>query len=267
MRRAFVLLLLTVMVVAFPATAPAGPRWWGWIEELSGPGPYKSADWLGVLNSFTDIERRWCVTRKEGGRYGPVHTYGEFFSDVARAAQGRAFSAQRNDEALRRCRGTDDDVVAFLSSRLSTFASDQERQDRTRWGEGLLWKGETILYGRFRNQRVDIAVDVGTGLGFYWFHGRGPASPSGVGGEGYDVAKLMIPARVRFAPSDLVLFRVSKTRDFKRRLRAFYFEWGVDYLPGRITSEEFKSPIPYTSSGNWQSTHKFNVNIYTLLGL
>ena len=39
MRIARVLTVLTVVAV-WPATAHAARSWWGWLEELSGPGPF-----------------------------------------------------------------------------------------------------------------------------------------------------------------------------------------------------------------------------------
>ena len=63
MRQARVMLLI-LAVVAWPATAHAARSWWGWLEELSGPGPFTGPMYSHDVRCWNGREEIPCRSLK-----------------------------------------------------------------------------------------------------------------------------------------------------------------------------------------------------------
>ena len=215
-----VLLALT----ARPASAGLGD-WLGWLEELSGPGPFHGPT--------VSIDRLACWSSPAEG--GPVE---------------RVPFGDRTDP----CRnGSDRDrrqVRAYLSVELARFRSarnvlaPEPEADDAQVG---LTRINALVFAR-----VVQGVEVGGGLGINRFSGEGAA------GQDFGFTRLTLPLRVRVRPGMWVAPE-------SRWSRLVHFSVGFDHLPSTFDAADFGQQGSFREEGESLATAYIGFDVLSVL--
>jgi len=205
---------------------------WGWIEQLSGPGPfYNSSEFL--------VGQLLCVVRdSESGE-----------STVVSLLNGDSQSriACLTDGGVPRKR-----VRAWVTAEFSFGRSDHNELFGTAEDQKSLQVGylgvKPLMFVRALK-----AFDVGAGVGFNHFSGHDPA------GQPYDFWKTSIPVRLYVTPARFL--------DKAYWLRAFFYGAQVDFYPGGFDAADFHAPGDWKSdSPDVVRSHFLGLDILKLFG-
>jgi hypothetical protein len=216
--RVTALLGLLLAGAAPPVEAAA---WWGWLDKLSGPGPFDSrgaasascpigGDSGGYLcfpndpldvKYYAALELAWWNAPGEGDFPNPVDLFtaqGVFYVPLANLRQNRKPSP--------------------LNS-----------------------------------------LDVGMGLGYYRFSGVGVKKSNGA--EGGVRSRLSIPIRLKFTPAELLAGLYKEPRSNARIFwSAFSFQFGFDGLPGSFDSRDFDGPANFRVESSFLGTYVLQID-------
>lgn len=221
------MLKLTVRVLAIavltllPVTASAGTSPWGWLDKLSGPGPF---DANGRLFLPVPINKT-------------VHDPNDRDSDrIFKFA--KTLDERRLYVVFETARFTGETNPSFAGAvNISTL-------------QGVLF----VHPDAWRTKPGDAptplsALDLGAGFGLYRFSGAGVISDGHADGAFWRGA---IPVRIRFTPSELFVRQLMKSR-WRNGLAVFSYMIGWDVLPGSFDTADFvvtAAGAGYHSSGN-----------------
>jgi hypothetical protein len=106
------------------------------------------------------------------------------------------------------------------------------------------------------------AFDVGAGIGVYSFSGPGVKDSSGQ--EGGRRSRVSIPIRLRFTPSELAASHF-KSQKWRLGLSAFYFRVGFDGLPGSFDESDFFSPPGYAVESSFLDTGAVVIDVLRIV--
>jgi hypothetical protein len=214
-------LLILLSIFAAPRDSQA---FFGWIEQLSGPGPFA---WVTQF----PFDRLACVVRTPDTGSAFVHT---LTTPRADATTG----GSRDNADVIRCLSDDPKAIKmFFSAELGVGASDRnvlfaDADDDAHRVRMLGFKALAFY-------RATPFLDLGGGIGVNRFSGRD-----------FDrFYRVSIPLRARVVPAGFA--------DGNSRWRAFYVTLQTDYFPAAFTSENFGAP------GDWRESHEF-LNSYFL---
>ena len=215
-------LLLLLAVLAAPRDSHA---FFGWIERLSGPGPFT---WAAQF----PFDRLACVVTAPDTGATFVHTF------VMPRGDGRG-TAGRDSTAAEQCRRDNPTTIKlFFSADVGVGASDQnilfpdaENDDH---------RVRLLGFRALGFYRVTPFLDLGAGVGVNRFSGR----------DFNRFYRMSVPLRARIVPAGLA-------GDGDTRWRAIYVSLQTDYFPSTFTSEDFGAP------GDWRESREF-VNSYFL---
>jgi hypothetical protein len=205
--------LVVTMVLAWPGLAQAGSPW-GWLDKLSGPGPF---DANGRL--FLPIPLTKTRTKDR------ILTVGDGIDDrqVYVVFETARFTGQTNPDFVGAINITTLQGVVFVHP------------------AGYLEKNaETSPLN---------ALDFGAGFGLYRFSGAGVKSDGQPDGAFWRGA---IPLRIRLTPSELFADRLRGSK-WRNGLAVFSYMIGWDVLPGTFDDSDFvvsASKQGYRSSGH-----------------
>ncbi len=144
----------------------------------------------------------------------------------------------------------------FLSFHVSPLTNEDLESQPDDWGATTLTRSLFMAYVR---PLPTPMLHLGAGAGVYYFNGVG----NGARPDDYKNYEAAIPVRVRLTP-----FAFLSPRQFVagNLSRSFYWEGGWDFVPGPIEADQFKSSANYSKQNEWGWTHRFVVNVATLIG-
>jgi hypothetical protein len=213
-----------VAVTARPASASLGD-WLGWLEELSGPGPFH-----GPTVTF---DRLACWSESVGG--GPVERVA--FADRADPCRNGADRERRHVRAYLSI-----ELAHFRSSR-NVLAENPESDD----AQVGLTRVNALVFAR-----VVQGVEVGGGLGFNHFGGKGAA------GDDFGFTRVTLPLRVRVRPGMWVAPE-------SRWSRLVHFSVGFDRLPSAFDAADFGQQGSFRESGESLATAYVGFDVLSVL--
>ena len=186
----------------------------GWIEQLSGPGPFR------VVLQFP-LDRLACVTKLDGQPASLTHTF--FPSTDAKRADPatNATAACINDHPRI--------VKVFFSTEFGLAATDRNGLFSDP-ADGIHRVREYSVRG-LGFWRATRFLDLGAGIGINRFSGRDF-------GSFYD---LSIPIRIRVVPAGFA--------GGNPRWRAVYVSLQMDYFPADWTAADFGAPDDWKQNG------------------
>ena len=211
--RRLVPVLVLLLVACVPSNALA---FWGWIEELSGPGPFRGLQY--------PIDRlAGCVIREKSLKDGsPGET--KWISPY-----GRGKTEQDSLDKLE-CLRDGSRVAAYIA--LEIFKGKSHGDNRFPRVAFTAYK--PIIY-----YRLQESVDVGVGIGFNRFSGDG-FHDTGFAGKSFAFWRLSVPLRVRFYAPGL---------KSGSRYRGFFFAVQTDYFSDFSTADFMAPDGPRIDSG------------------
>ena len=232
------LLLASLCTLASPREVEAqdGKRWWGWLERLSGPGPFQVDPSPTMLLEFDRL-----ICGNDEGEIGSAYSIGHLRNPIATRAE--------------LC-GVRDTPRWFLSFHVSPVTNEDIESQPADWGATTLTRSFFVAYVR---PLPTPMLHLGAGAGVYHFNGVG----NGALPDDYTNYEAVIPVRVRLtpfailSPDNVLLGNLS---------RSFYWEGGWDFVPGPIDAAEFKSSTTYRKQNEWGWTHRFVLNVASLIG-
>lgn len=251
--RLAVLLSTSLLVLGMPSPAHAN-KWWGWLEELSGPGPFHGTVLLGEIGCSGEL---LTFERKR-----MLEELLKWKANIADALSSEEI-VRRIDQA-RLCRYDRRNVRYAVVVEGGRWSSDPNENFE---GAFRLITAQTVLYTPLRrwdrdgDNRVLRAVEIGAGLGAYRLTG------SGVGEDDREFWRGSVPFRVRLILSELLMdddWLARRSLQTRRVLHALQFRFGYDFLPGLLNPSEFRvSPgrDPGASSNEWLKTYGFTVDL------
>jgi len=207
MKRCVVAFVACLLVQA-AAPAPARANIWRWIDELSGPGP------------FHGYQYEWRVVC--GGRPGSSERKQDDKRSLLFALGGIGpcliDRVPKND---RRVWSVNTSVGWFSATRnplLPDAAEDRRKVDLTTFEATVMWQPY-------------VGVDVGTGVGVYWF-----------GGAAFDSFSrtALLPLRVDARPAELINRDVDKSRWWWTAMLGARFDVAV--IPRGFDAADFGAP-------------------------
>ena len=209
-------LLVCLVVLTMPRDAFA---LWGWIEQMSGPGPFTWAIQV-------PFDRLACVVKTADGQTTVVHTL------VMPRGEGQADGKRDNDAYLACVRDDPDAIKLFVSTELGVaassrnelFANANDDVHQVRW----------ITARALAFYRATRFLDLGAGIGVNRFSGR----------DFNRMYRVSIPLQARIVPAGFA-------KGANPKWRAFYLEVQTDFFPSTFTSADFGAP------GNWRSSNEF----------
>lgn len=224
--------LVFLVTMMFPGTALAN---WGWIEQMSGPGPFKGVQF--------NLERVGClVTQKvqEGGQEKEETTWVWSLVPPARRVIGRPADPDKTRAAIE-CL-TDSSNAKHVSKLKAFFTVEvvkawSSRNDLAPEPESINYRVRLFGIRPVLYWRAHEDVDLGVGVGLTRFTGAGENAVE------FGLTRWSIPLRARITPAPW--FGKSG------RLRAFWFEFQADYFPTGLTARDFES------SKSWSVGHEF----------
>jgi hypothetical protein len=200
---------------------------WGWLDKLSGPGPFDGKFLVNVPIPCTALgQDRWagCVPKD------PFDL--KFYATL--------------------------EIDRWNSQANPLFTPDDV--DITAW-QVVGFVPLTNIPGA-RKHAFMYAFDVGAGLGAYRFSGAGVRGSDGQSNGAF--SRLVIPLRLTFTPSEL--FATKYTRRRVRTLLAIAsFHVGADIVPGTFDNTDFFGPPGYSVSGSVLKTAAFIIDLTPLL--
>jgi hypothetical protein len=214
MARLTMRMAMVAMLLALPAAADASSPW-GWLDKLSGPGPFDANGRLFVPVPITKT--------KTGDRIFTV---------------GDGIDQRQLYVVFETARFTGETNPNFAGAvNISTL-------------QGVLFVHPAgFLHGKDADTSPVGALDFGAGFGLYRFSGAGVISDGKADGAFWRGA---IPLRIRLTPSELFAGRIKGTK-WRNGLAVFSYMIGWDVLPGTFDDSDFVvSPAGagYHSSGN-----------------
>jgi hypothetical protein len=222
MPRLRVLTVGVLLVFASGTTAPAeAGSWWGWLDKLSGPGPF---DPKGAASAT-------CAFGHESSGYlcfpnNPLDVRYYTTLELAR------WSAPANQD---------------FPKPVDLFTA-----------QGIFYIPVANLK-RNRKPSPLNAVDVGAGVGYYRFSGAGVRKSSGA--DGGVRSRLSIPIRLRFVPGELFAGLYKEPRSNARIFwSAFSYQFGFDGIPGSFDSTDFESPPNYSVESSFLGTYVLQID-------
>ena len=221
--------LLVGFVVFGAVDAHAGPlRWWAWLEELSGPGPFEGAHVPGPPLVCFACGARWQ------GRFRP--TMGRGRQQCRGSATGLCPAVER--DGVRPLVQISPEFTWYRSVRNNLAPVGSEEADRYEVTERVL--GLIAYYKPVRG------VDLGAGATYHWFSGEGA-----LGDYSFGRPALSLRARVR------PLTWVPAWHE-SRVAATFGLYTGLDQMSGTFSNDDFKSTRPFTSRND---TRQMKVHI------
>lgn len=204
-----VVLLLTTL----PASA-ASP--WGWLDKLSGPGPFDANGRLFFPVPIT-------TTKPLPGKRASIFTVGDSLAErrVYVVFETARFTGETNPNFVGAVNITTLQGVVFLH--LAGYQDDPKSPVN--------------------------ALDFGAGLGAYRFSGAGVIGDGRPDGAFW---RTSIPLRIRLTPSELFARQIKSTK-WRNGLAVFSYMIGWDVLPGTFDATDFvvsHAGAGYKSSGN-----------------
>jgi hypothetical protein len=202
----------------------------GWIERLSGPGPFR------VVLQFP-LDRLACITKAENQPASVTHTL---------FPTADAKRADSNSDATAACINDHPKIIkAFISSEIGLAASDQN----------FLFPNDPPGMHRVRAfsvrgvafYRATPFLDLGAGLGVNRFSGRDF-------GSFYDVS---IPLRARIVPAGFA--------SGNPRWRAVYISLQLDYFPAEWTAGDFGAAGDWKQTGEFITSAFVGVDLLRFL--
>jgi hypothetical protein len=216
--------LVVTMVLAWPVLAQASP--WGWLDKLSGPGPFDANGRLFLPVPLTKTRTKHTLL-----------TVGDGIDDrqLYVVFETTRFTGQTNP-----------DFVGAVN--ITTL-------------QGVLFVHPAgYLEGSHAETSPLNALDLGAGFGLYRFSGAGVKSdglPDGAFWRG------AIPLRIRLTPSELFAGRLKGSK-WRSGLAVFSYMVGWDVLPGTFNGSNFvvsAAGSGYHSSGNAPFTSGLIIDI------
>ena len=231
-------LLAWLFTLASPSDAEAqGKReWWGWLERLSGPGPFEVDPSPKMLLEFDRL-----ICGNDEGEIGSAFS-GRHFRDFTAAGAELC--------------GVRDKPRWFLSFHVSPVTNKDLESQPDVWGATTLTRSLFVAYVRPLPTPI---LHLGAGAGVYYFNGVG----NGARPDDYTNYEAVIPVRVRLTP---FAFLSPDNRFLGNLSRSFYWEGGGDFVPGPIEAAEFNSSADYRKQYEWGWTHRFVLNVASLIG-
>jgi hypothetical protein len=224
----FLVALLVIGALAVPRDAYA---LFGWIEQLSGPGPFR------MVLQFP-LDRLVCVTRLEKQPATVTHTL--FPSTEAKRADP-------NSHAAAACINDHPKIVkAFVSTEVGLAATDQNQLFPDDPGSGAHRVRNFSVKG-IGFYRATPFLDLGAGLGVSRFSGRDF-------GSFYNVS---IPLRARIVPAGFA--------SGNSRWRAVYVSLQLDYYPADWTAQDFGAGGDWKQSGELITSAFLGVDLLRFL--
>jgi len=208
-------LAAAVVLLLAPVSAHASSPW-GWLDKLSGPGPFDANGRLFLPMPIT-------TTRPRAGNPRSIFGVGDSLDD------------RRLYVVLETTRFTGETNPNFVGAvNITTL-------------QGIVF----LHPAGFKNDTKSPlgALDLGAGLGAYHFSGAGVIGDGRPDGAFWRTA---IPVRIRLTPSELFARQIKSTK-WRNGLAVFSYMIGWDVLPGTFDSTDFVvSPkgAGYKSTGN-----------------
>jgi hypothetical protein len=233
------LLAVTVGLILLTARPASAGSWWlTWLDELSGPGPYRgpiiSIDvWCFGTRTLTPAE----ISTEQGG------------DSTKNILVKPAF-----------CTADRSNTIFGLQLEMG-FWNDNPG---TRYvGDTSLKSYQVIAYFPLHRifstevNRATRAIEVGAGLGLYQLTGDTVVEPEWWRGS--------VPIRVRVMPSEFFYSKSStKNPQVRRALQGIQFRAGWDFLPGVISSEAFRGLPPNQVSNEFIKTYGVQFDVGSL---
>jgi hypothetical protein len=222
MRRWYVVRILALLgLLAAAGARPAEAAWWGWLDKLSGPGPF---DPRGAVSAT-------CAFSGDSGGYLC------FPNDPLDA---------RYYVALELAWWNAPENVDFPKP-VDLFTA-----------QGALYVPLANLK-RDRKPSPLNAFDVGMGLGYYRFSGAGVRKSDGR--ENGVRARLSSPIRLKFIPGELFAGAYKEPRSNARIFwSAFSYQFGFDGIPGSFDSRDFFAPADYRVDSSFLGTYVLQID-------
>lgn len=246
------LCLALLLLLAAPARVEAGGKddgWWGWIERLSGIGPFRVA-WDQTAKMALEFDRLVCGGKNGVGSAFSPGNAGKLF------ASAPDLDAATKEPRPRAC-GAFDKPRWFISLNVSPMTNDDVEADPQSWGPTDLTRSLLMFYVRPWKTPV---LHFGAGAGVYYFNGVGNGDRAD---QRYSTYQAVVPVRARVTP--FASFKPD-SRVLRNLTRSFYWEGGLDFMPGPIDARQFNSDADYHTKNEWMWTHRFVVNLTTLIG-
>jgi len=207
-------LAVAAVLLLAPVSAHASSPW-GWLDKLSGPGPFDANGRLFLPVPIT--------TTRPGARKASIFGVGDGLDErrLYIVFETARFTGETNPNFVGAVNITTLQGVVFL---------------------------HPAGYGNDTKSPLG-ALDVGAGLGAHRFSGAGVISDGRPDGAFW---RTSIPLRIRLTPSELFARRITSTK-WRNGLAVFSYMIGWDVLPGTFDATDFVvSPAGagYRSSGN-----------------
>lgn len=229
MRRLRVVMLLGVLIAGAARPAEAS-RWWGWLDKLSGPGPFRPEFPLLAVDCAIGNEGnlRFCLPKPDK----PLDLKLYVTVEIAKwKAPGDPNGSFKKDVNLFATQG-----VVYLP--LANLSKDSN------------------------TSRLHVA-DVGVGLGVFWFSGEGVKDSSG--NEGGLRTRLTVPVRLKITPSELFAPELNKKLRWRLALSGIYVRTGFDGVPGAFSDKDFFGPAGYRSESSFLGTYGLEIDALRII--
>lgn len=220
-----VTVLLGLLMAAGAAPAEAA-KWWGWLDKLSGPGPFRPEFPLLAVD---------CPFGRAGN------------DGLCRPKLDEQFDLKLYVTVeIAKWKAPGDPLGDFKKD-VNLFAT-----------QGIVYLPLANLAADSKTSRLHVA-DVGVGLGVFWFSGDGVKD--GSGNEGGVRARLTIPVRLKITPSELFAPELNeKSRRWRMALSGIYVRTGFDGVPSTFSDNDFFGPAGYRSESSFLGTYGLEID-------
>jgi hypothetical protein len=212
------------------ATPAEASTWWGWLDKLSGPGPFRPEFPLLAVD---------CPFGNEGN----VH--------LCQPKPDKPFDVKLYITVeFAKWKAPGDPNGAFKKD-VNLFAT-----------QGIVYLPLANLTKDSNTSRLHVA-DVGLGLGVFWFSGEGVKD--GSGNEGGLRTRLTIPVRLKITPSELLAPELNSRARWRMALSGIYVRTGFDGVPGAFSDNDFFGPAGYRSESSFLGTYGLEIDALRII--
>jgi hypothetical protein len=193
-RRLAVLLFVCLAPLSAPSTASAG--WLGWLEQMSGPGPFKSK-----LALFGTV---YCHQPKQS----ELHTLFGIGGSICDSSK----------------RSVDFYVDLEYEQWDAGVRKEWTNRVELRSYHAVIYKPLRSVFCAKCGTSIVNGLDAGIGVGWYRFTGAQP----------FIKKTASVPLRLRVTPTNMIPTKCFRSDRTRQALSAFYAVVGLDIMPGSV---------------------------------
>jgi hypothetical protein len=239
-------------ILVLTVSAPAYASYWlTWIDELSGPGPFRGYQFNGELlcigsrpdqatvsrlsADFTNLQTAFDAYQTAADNKGRAQAL-EDYSNRRQELQTLIDGAAKSADTFPLCRFDRENAIAAIVFEYGRFDDNNKKHQDKYTGRTNLSNAQLVAYiplhrlvpGRhFQPNPVTRAVEFGAGAGTYHF--------TGTTVKNTEAWMISVPRRIRIIPVEFWHRNTADADDSgtrrRRVLQTFQFKVGFDYIP------------------------------------